>query len=103
MFTPFDGRSSSLPPCLTGAVRSPRSRRSRYQILGRLGHRVCFARARELDIFTLLASGKTNHDIARELSLSTNTVHNRVVSILAKLHLENRIQAAVQAVRSGIS
>ena len=58
---------------------------------------------RELEIFTRLASGKSNHEIARELSLSTNTVANHIASILAKLHLENRIQAAVQAVRSGIS
>ena len=59
--------------------------------------------ARELEIFTRLASGDSNHEIARELSLSTNTVANHIASILAKLHLENRIQAAVQAVRSGIS
>ncbi len=59
--------------------------------------------ARELEIFTRLASGKTNQEIAHELSLSTNTVANHIASILAKLHLENRIQAAVQAVRSGIS
>jgi DNA-binding NarL/FixJ family response regulator len=58
---------------------------------------------RELEIFEQLASGKSNHDIAHELSLSTNTVHNHIASILAKLHLDNRIQAAVQAVRSGIS
>jgi DNA-binding NarL/FixJ family response regulator len=58
---------------------------------------------RELEIFERLASGKSNHEIARELSLSTNTVSNHVASILAKLHLDNRIQAAVQAVRSGIS
>jgi DNA-binding NarL/FixJ family response regulator len=58
---------------------------------------------RELEIFTLLASGNSNHEIARELSLSANTVSNHIASILAKLHLENRIQAAVQAVRSGIS
>ena len=58
---------------------------------------------RELEIFTQLASGQSNHDIARELSLSANTVANHIASILAKLHLENRIQAAVQAVRSGIS
>ncbi len=58
---------------------------------------------RELEIFEQLASGKNNHDIADELSLSTNTVHNHIASILAKLHLDNRIQAAVQAVRSGIS
>jgi DNA-binding NarL/FixJ family response regulator len=57
----------------------------------------------EPEIFTRLASGDSNHEIARELSLSTNTVANHIASILAKLHLENRIQAAVQAVRSGIS
>lgn len=58
---------------------------------------------RELEIFEWLASGRTNHDIAHELLLSANTVHNHIASILAKLHLDNRIQAAVQAVRSGIS
>jgi DNA-binding NarL/FixJ family response regulator len=58
---------------------------------------------RELEIFTRLASGKSNSEIARELSLSTNTISNHIASILAKLHLDNRIQAAVQAVRSGIS
>ena len=58
---------------------------------------------RELEIFTRLASGDSNHEIARKLTLSTNTVANHIASILAKLHLENRVQAAVQAVRSGIS
>ena len=58
---------------------------------------------RELEIFTQLASGHSNRQIANELSVSTNTVANHIASILAKLHLENRIQAAVQAVRSGIS
>ena len=58
---------------------------------------------RELEIFTRLASGNSNQEIARELSLSTNTVANHIASILAKLHLENRIEAAVQAVRSGMS
>lgn len=58
---------------------------------------------RELQIFTQLASGNSNHQIVHDLSLSTNTVANHISSILAKLHLENRIQVAVQAVRSGIS
>jgi DNA-binding NarL/FixJ family response regulator len=58
---------------------------------------------RELEIFRRLASGESNPDIGRELSLSANTVSNHVASILAKLHLDNRIQAAVQAVRAGIS
>lgn len=58
---------------------------------------------RELEIFTQLASGKSNQQIARDLSLSTNTVANHIKSILAKLHLHNRIQAAAQAIRAGIS
>jgi DNA-binding NarL/FixJ family response regulator len=58
---------------------------------------------RELEIFQRLASGESNQDIAYELSLSANTVSNHIASILAKLHLDNRIQAAVQAVRAGIS
>jgi DNA-binding NarL/FixJ family response regulator len=58
---------------------------------------------RELAVFIKLASGKNNQGIARELSLSTNTIANHIASILAKLHLENRVQAAVQAVRSGIA
>lgn len=58
---------------------------------------------RELEIFVRLASGRHNQAIAQELSLSTHTVANHVASILAKLHLENRTQAAVVAVRSGIS
>jgi len=58
---------------------------------------------RELEIFTQLASGKSNNEIGRVLSLSTNTIANHIASILTKLHLENRIQAAVQSVRSGIS
>ncbi len=58
---------------------------------------------RELEIFKRLASGESNQEIGRELNLSANTVANHIASILAKLHLDNRIQAAVQAVRSGIA
>lgn len=58
---------------------------------------------RELEIFTHLATGQTNKQIAEQLSLSTNTVANHIKSILDKLHLENRIQAAAHAIRSGIA
>jgi DNA-binding NarL/FixJ family response regulator len=59
--------------------------------------------ARELEIFTRLASGRSNQEIGRELALSANTIHNHIASILRKLQLDNRIQAAAAAVRSGIS
>src|SRR5437764_9556740 len=52
---------------------------------------------RELEIFKRLASGESNKEIGLALSLSTNTISNHIASILAKLHLDNRIQAAVQA------
>ena len=55
------------------------------------------------ELFKQLASGKSNHEIAREVALSPNTVANHIARILAKLHLDNRIQAAAEAVRSGIS
>jgi DNA-binding NarL/FixJ family response regulator len=58
---------------------------------------------RELEIFTRLASGHKNHQIGNDLGLSTHTVANHVASILAKLHLDNRIQAAAHAIRAGIS
>jgi DNA-binding NarL/FixJ family response regulator len=58
---------------------------------------------RELEIFERLASGESNQEIGHQLSVSTNTVSNHIASILVKLHLDNRIQAAVQAVRAGIS
>jgi DNA-binding NarL/FixJ family response regulator len=58
---------------------------------------------RELQIFKRLASGKSNREIGDQLSLSRNTVKNHVASILEKLQLDNRVQAAVQAVRAGMS
>jgi DNA-binding NarL/FixJ family response regulator len=50
-----------------------------------------------------LPSGRTNREIAAEVSLSEHTVKNHVASILDKLRLANRVQAAVAAVRSGVA
>jgi DNA-binding NarL/FixJ family response regulator len=58
---------------------------------------------RELEILKLIAAGKDNAEIGRQLFLSTKTVKNLVTSILRKLQLQNRIEAAVLAVRSGIA
>ena len=57
---------------------------------------------REVEVLKLVASGKENSEIARDLFISRKTVQNHMSSILAKLQLENRIQAAVAAVRGGI-
>ena len=58
--------------------------------------------ARELDVLKLIASGNDNAMIAAELHISPKTVKNHISNILMKLQIENRIQAAVYAVRSGI-
>jgi DNA-binding NarL/FixJ family response regulator len=54
---------------------------------------------RELEVLTLVAAGKENAEIAESLVISQHTAKNHVSSILAKLEVENRIQAAVYAVR----
>jgi DNA-binding NarL/FixJ family response regulator len=58
---------------------------------------------RELDVLARLPLGESNREIARALSVSENTVRKHVANILAKLDLDNRVQAAVEAVRSGLS
>ena len=57
---------------------------------------------RELDVLKLIANGKDNAQIAADLHISPKTVKNHISNILMKLQIENRIQAAVYAVRSGI-
>jgi DNA-binding NarL/FixJ family response regulator len=57
---------------------------------------------RELEVLKLIANGKDNAQIAKELFISPKTVKNHISNILMKLQIENRIQAAVYAVRSGI-
>lgn len=58
---------------------------------------------RELDVLRLVAEGKTNREIAKELVVSEKTVKTHVSNILAKLHLGDRTQAALYAVRRGIA
>jgi DNA-binding NarL/FixJ family response regulator len=54
---------------------------------------------RESEVLRLIAEGKENPQIAGELFISVQTVKNHVSNILAKLEVENRVQAAVQAVQ----
>src|SRR5437870_1990362 len=57
---------------------------------------------REIEVLKLIANGKDNAVIAGELCISPKTVKNHISNILMKLQIDNRIQAAVYAVRSGI-
>ncbi len=56
----------------------------------------------EVQVLRLIANGKDNAQIAADLHISPKTVKNHISNILMKLQIENRIQAAVYAVRSGL-
>ena len=58
---------------------------------------------REIQVLRLIANGHDNAQIAGELHISPKTVKNHISNILMKLQIENRIQAAVFAVRSGLA
>ena len=52
---------------------------------------------REEDILKLVAEGKSNKEVGRELDLQEKTVKHYMTSILQKLHVRNRVEAAVMA------
>jgi NarL family two-component system response regulator LiaR len=56
---------------------------------------------REMDVLSLIAQGLSDKDIASQLTVSKATVRYHVTNILTKLHLENRTQAALYAIREG--
>ncbi len=58
---------------------------------------------RELDVLRLLARGLTNADIAQQLFLTEGTVRNYVSSILEKLDVPDRTQAAIVALKHGLA
>ena len=57
---------------------------------------------RELEVFRLLATGKTNGEIAAELIVGETTVKIHVTRILMKLGVRDRVQAVVLAYETGI-
>ena len=77
----------SLPQGLAQAVLHPSRPAS---TLDHLTHR-------ELDVLRLLVDGQSNQEIARKLTISDATVRAHVSSILAKLNVANRTQAALLA------
>ena len=59
--------------------------------------------AREVEVLKLLAQGLQNKEIAEELVISERTVSTHVSNILTKLHLANRTQAALYALKEGLA
>ncbi|GAA3738786.1 response regulator transcription factor [Salinactinospora qingdaonensis] len=57
---------------------------------------------RETEVLGLIARGRSNREIARELHIAENTVKNHVRNILEKLQLHSRMEAAVYAIRENV-
>jgi NarL family two-component system response regulator LiaR len=58
---------------------------------------------REVEVLRLVAQGLSNRDIGERLGISERTVRSHVSSFLVKLHLANRTQAALYALREGLA
>jgi NarL family two-component system response regulator LiaR len=58
---------------------------------------------RENEVLCLLAQGLSNPQIAKRLTVTEATVRSHVSNILGKLHLANRVQAALYALQEGIA
>ena len=57
---------------------------------------------REIEVLRLLTQGRLDEEIARELVLTEVTIRTHISRILTKLGLENRVQAALYGLRSGL-
>jgi NarL family two-component system response regulator LiaR len=58
---------------------------------------------RELEVLQLVSQGLSNQEIAERLVIGDATVRTHIGNILGKLHLANRVQAALYALRKGLS
>lgn len=57
---------------------------------------------READVLALVAEGMTNTEIAKKLNVSVNTIKVHICSILSKLEVNDRTQAAIKAIKHNI-
>jgi DNA-binding NarL/FixJ family response regulator len=73
-------------------------------IAGRLSQRMMRSSLtpRETEVLAMLAKGLTNKEIGRALQISQNTAHNHINSILEKLEVTGRTEAATLAIQQGI-
>ncbi|MFI7678435.1 response regulator [Actinophytocola sp. NPDC049390] len=97
------------PPALAAAIRSVHAGHvllhpevARLLAEGEAHPGAAELTARERDVLAQVARGRSNREIARVLSLSEKTVKTHVSAILGKLGVQDRTQAALHAVRTGI-
>lgn len=86
-----------IPRRTAAAVTQARSEEDRHAVF--LGEQLS---RREREILTLLVDGSSSGEIARKLSVSPNTVRTHVQSILTKLQVHSRLEAATFAVRHSL-
>lgn len=86
-----------IPRQLATAVGGARSAEDRHAVL--LGQQLT---EREREVLALLVDGASGADIAERLTISTNTVRTHVQSVLTKLQVHSRLEAATFAVRHGL-
>ena len=87
---------SSLDPAVTHRVMDLMRRRAQQ------GNPFADLTKREIVVLHLISQGKTNAEIATKLFLSEKTVRNHVSTIMAKLNVTNRVEAATLALRKRI-
>lgn len=91
---------------LTEAIRTVHAGRSRIpsQVAEKLAERMSGATltARELEVLELIVAGKSNKEIGNALFISEATVKTHVNSLLSKMGVEDRTQAATTALQRGI-
>ncbi len=87
----------SILECFKSAIVSPESLRSRHSHVPLRG-----LTPREREVLGLVARGKNNAQIARELFISVNTVTRHMTNIFSKTGADNRVRAAVWATRYGV-
>jgi DNA-binding NarL/FixJ family response regulator len=95
------------PPALAAAIRSVHAGHvllhpDVVRLLAAAESRPAELTARERDVLAELARGRSNREIARALRLSEKTVKTHVSAILGKLGVQDRTQAALHAVRTGL-
>jgi DNA-binding NarL/FixJ family response regulator len=91
---------------MVGAIRTVHAGKSYipHHIASRLTERMMRSdlTTRELEILKLLAKGLTNKQIGRVLGISSNTARNHVNSVIEKLDVSDRTEAATTAIQRGI-